>query len=465
MASLASPWCPPGFMCVTFCSQCIKELDLKVNAPCLLHPKSIQEEKVTLPWQIRRFVYEEALSGDTIRLLKLKPGQDDQPIQCDMIVRSLDSKPVYTALSYTWGDQTIKYEISCDGQPLYIGENLYSALWQIRQDNRADSLWVDAICINQKNTTEKTAQVRTMRQIYENANLVLCWLGKQEASDKDGFALMQDIFTSFGDISLSELMMPSFQTTEELGLPGIFDPRWAALCKILYRPYFFRIWIIQEIIVGKNCTIQCGTYSLDRVVIFAIGAAIERFHYIKENIAANIPIPFSESTDLTMNARGLSSIVSMSGDIALSCSLHHLWALKNMVDDNIDLKICQLLITSRVFKATEPRDRFFALVGFCSDVDNIFIDYNKSIEDIQLEIAKCCMLNPNSWGCMTFSYVDRKHHSQHLPSWVPDWTSGGPIHAPLAGSYYAYRVGNTPVPNWEFLPNNVSSGFFRDLLK
>ena len=447
---------PPESAGVMLCSKCTEDNNLKVPAPCHLHRESIKDGNTTPLWQIRRFLYEETLSGDSIRLLQLEPGHDDQLIRCNLVVKSLDSNPVYTALSYAWGDQTIKHEISCDGQPLHIGENLHSALWQIRQDNRADALWVDAVCINQKNTTEKTAQVRKMRQIYEAAKLVICWLGKQETSDEDGFALMRDIYAQFGDQSIFDLMNSSFETTKELGLPGIDDLRWKALCKILYRPYFFRIWIVQEIIVARDCIIQCGTHLIDRAAIFAIGATMERFHYVKEKIEANIPL-ILDNTDSTTNAvGGPNGTAPLIQGLTITFSVRDLWALKYMIDTGVALKICQLLMNSRVFKATEPRDRIYALIGLCSDVSNTFIDYDKHIEDVQIEIAKICMLNLESWGSMIFSYVDREHHSDHLPSWVPDWTSGGPIQCPLAGSYYAYRVGTAPVPNWELLSNNVS---------
>ena len=38
-------------------------------------------------------------------------------------------------------------------------------------------LWVDAICINQEDQTEKGHQVSQMRDIYKGADEVLIWLG------------------------------------------------------------------------------------------------------------------------------------------------------------------------------------------------------------------------------------------------------------------------------------------------
>jgi hypothetical protein len=72
---------------------------------------------------------------------------------------------------------------------------LRSALLQFRQDGRTEPLWINAICINQKNNEEKTAQVRKMRDIYKTAVLVISWLGEYETSDEEGFSLMKKIQT------------------------------------------------------------------------------------------------------------------------------------------------------------------------------------------------------------------------------------------------------------------------------
>jgi Heterokaryon incompatibility protein (HET) len=111
------------------CFKCTKEYNLKTQPPCPRHPDSGEEGCTILLSQIHRYLYEGILSDDSIRLLQLEHGHDDQPIKCNLVVKHLDNNTDYNALSYHWGDQTIQHEISCDGQPLKIGENLHSALW------------------------------------------------------------------------------------------------------------------------------------------------------------------------------------------------------------------------------------------------------------------------------------------------------------------------------------------------
>lgn len=69
------------------------------------------------------------------------------------------SAPRYTAVSYTWGNGTPSEHIFINGQPFPIRLNLWSCLHHLAQDKTAGwtHLWVDAICIDQKNNEERTA--------------------------------------------------------------------------------------------------------------------------------------------------------------------------------------------------------------------------------------------------------------------------------------------------------------------
>ena len=52
-------------------------------------------------------------SRNEIRVLKLLAGTDPTPIQCTLKVVSLDKKPSYRAISYAWGDPSIRAEQGC----------------------------------------------------------------------------------------------------------------------------------------------------------------------------------------------------------------------------------------------------------------------------------------------------------------------------------------------------------------
>jgi hypothetical protein len=86
--------------------------------------------------------------------------------------------PLFHAISYVWGDPTKSAEILIDGKPLKITRNLYDILRAIQKDEIADvNVWADAICINQDDLRERSAQILLMREIYRAAFQVRIWLG------------------------------------------------------------------------------------------------------------------------------------------------------------------------------------------------------------------------------------------------------------------------------------------------
>ncbi|KAF2423735.1 heterokaryon incompatibility, partial [Tothia fuscella] len=84
----------------------------------------------------------------------------------------------YDALSYTWGTEDKTETILCNGVELPITANLFQALRMLRPSAKERRyLWVDAICINQADESEKSDQVWNMLHIYQTARKVMAWLG------------------------------------------------------------------------------------------------------------------------------------------------------------------------------------------------------------------------------------------------------------------------------------------------
>ena len=94
--------------------------------------------------------------------------------------------PPYTAVSYVWGLAAASQEIRLNGHAFAIRQNLWSCLYYLMQSATNPNhnidwthIWVDAICINQRDEREKSQQVRAMDEVYSNATLVSAWLGFQ----------------------------------------------------------------------------------------------------------------------------------------------------------------------------------------------------------------------------------------------------------------------------------------------
>ena len=117
---------------------------------------------------------------DSLRLITLHPGGPSDPIRCTLCSTTFANKPIYQALSYTWGEVKPSRTIWLNGQTFAVGMNLWSALYNLRHENRSRSLWVDAVCINQSNMEERNDQVSIMAFIYQRATDVLVWLDPYE---------------------------------------------------------------------------------------------------------------------------------------------------------------------------------------------------------------------------------------------------------------------------------------------
>ena len=398
------------------CWKCAQDTKMRALTPCTLHvSQSVLPQTPTISSDLgETYLYDQCLTDRKIRLLKIHPRRTDE-IECSLDTISLNGDDVFHALSYAWGGPDTVQRIICNGKYIEITQNLYSALCQFREDGKLDYIWVDAICINQANLDEKTHQVRMMRRIYERAELVIAWLGVEEATDTAGFALMHQIYHRLGPVQLYQNYATiDFSQQSELGLPVYDDPQWAAFCSILYRPYFFRVWIIQEIIVARRCIFQCGGTSVPSELVLGTGGIIPHYHYLTSAVTANSP---------------------MSGDWATNTNLKSIWYMKIMHDAGTAFTIFDLLWQTRLFKASEPRDKIFGLVSLASDVEADFIDYGRDIRDLQIEITKRGLAGGFFIGATLFGYMDSEVHSDDLPSWVIDWMSAGPAPTPLVAAY------------------------------
>jgi hypothetical protein len=67
--------------------------------------------------------------------------------------------------------------ITCNGFSRTVTRNLFDALKALRYADKTRLLWVDALCINQDDTIDRTTQVNLMAEIYKNALRTVVWLG------------------------------------------------------------------------------------------------------------------------------------------------------------------------------------------------------------------------------------------------------------------------------------------------
>ncbi|OAL56939.1 HET-domain-containing protein [Pyrenochaeta sp. DS3sAY3a] len=185
-----------------------------------------------------------------IRLVKIQSELDRHGRIClDMISAPLSHEsnnpnsacedPEYSALSYTWGDSTNDETVCLSSGTLRISYNLHECLHALRKNGDSDKcLWIDQLCIDQSNTNERNQQVRIMGDVYRKASIVIIWLGPSTDASDAAISLIQ---------SLAKLDSKEQASQVE---------------ELLTRPYWSRLWIIQEVILARDLSILCGSKQL-----------------------------------------------------------------------------------------------------------------------------------------------------------------------------------------------------------
>jgi len=132
------------------------------------------------------YKYQPLQTPSAIRLIKLQSLETasvtvngHQVPAYKIIDVDLDNKPTYTALSYAWGTAPERVPFFFTGDTyLEVTASLGSALSCLCPESSTPYLWVDQLCIDQSNESERSIQVNMMARIYEQSDETLVWLGE-----------------------------------------------------------------------------------------------------------------------------------------------------------------------------------------------------------------------------------------------------------------------------------------------
>jgi len=107
-----------------------------------------------------------------IRLLQIWYAVGTEDIHARLRHVSLDEKPDYHALSYYWGPPDKQKPIYIEGQEVLIRRSLHCFLSVLCEKRQVLPVWLDSICINQRDIAERNLQVSMMGDIYRGAQRV-----------------------------------------------------------------------------------------------------------------------------------------------------------------------------------------------------------------------------------------------------------------------------------------------------
>ena len=381
--------------------------------------------------EVHRPSNERSLVQQPENLCPSHPVVSNNVICCTISDVSLEDAPQYTALSYSWGDQTRKREILLNGATISITENLESALRHLRHPYEPLTLWVDAMCINQENDAEKSEQINKMRQIYARALLVTTWLGP--AADNSDVAMRW--IQRYGEWALKldigsrpELQLRHLLEIVDLRGRASVDQqiqtfvedlkvhlsqegaeqllRITALDLLFKRPYWSRVWVVQELVSASKVLFVCGTQTVTEEVLHHSLRLLRNFRRYEI-------LKVGQDTSPSEHQRA--SLVSIDNHDPIALLKFRRARAAG------PFPLVYLLRNLRSFGATDPRDKIFALLGVASDARALGLspDYRKSCEEVYSEVALALI---RSGHYDPLSLKDSSKQIVGLPSWSADWS-------------------------------------------
>lgn len=384
-------------------------------------------------------------------------------LRCRIIETNISSPVPYDALSYFWGsgprDHRMLIENS-DGSlaKIMTTKSLDIALRTLQHTAVKGPIFVDQLCVNQNDDTEKSIQVQLMGEIYGKCTRCLAWLGP---------ATIQS--NTFMDLITSTSVNPLFSLKQVLNGPGPSD-LWAAsqiqidelfdrefegdhykffqyvvtyksqipldlFTDILGRDWFRRIWIIQEAALPNTLIFYCGTRSccadcfgavLGSTTLFLVAQVFFSLRAVGlEEVNSFLVAAYNALQVLATRDRNNESELD-------DFTLFYLVQFFNIPIDKNNIRL----------GATDPRDRIYALRGMARKDDIVmqrfFVTYSETVESVYTEFAaQVFQQNPD---ILLFAQYSDKFD---LPSWVPDWSAHPKPPAGYLGGKPKFSAGGT----------------------
>ncbi|SPO01583.1 uncharacterized protein DNG_04256 [Cephalotrichum gorgonifer] len=377
-------------------------------------------------------IYRPLSDDDEIRLLLLSPARSlEAPISCSLHHTLLSTAPRFEAISYCWGTKGTSEDILLDGRPFRVYENAQAALRRLRLPTEPRWLWMDAICINQEDYGEKNVYVPLMGNVYERAEQVLIWLGEAgnpmlrrvlstikpgRSDDENEIAFAKEIRLD------SEPKLHNNPLSKHVSWFGIHksylieEVRYGEIRELLSRPWWTRVWIIQEVVVAKKLLFVCGS---------------ETFHWDTMRLMIH-----SSRKDIALG--DTFNIRRCPEEPALHARFHRIDQLRTAwVDRRRDIRLINVLFAFRELHTTDPRD------------PRTIIEHTKSL-DILSCVREWKGVGRQPQQTFAYSYFDQtKYHD------INCWVKQDHVRKPRRG------WARLP-PGWERISQGDSSCYYYD---
>ena len=392
-----------------------------------------------------------------IRLCILDPGAIEDPLTCALRTVSLKQHPVYETLSYAWGDLALNNEIVANGGVIKITRNLHTALRYLRKTDGPRVIWADGVCINQSDLDERSSQVGMMGDIYQEGKGLQIWLGEAEEIESefgrsttlcDSWQFEPEHAEFFTQFLQSQNLMKTLPPIASMGNPSIqpnipsairilellatgchlyqtpffkvtgpktIEPctTWATslrvLSMILSRPWWSRVWIVQEVLLSIQATVHIGEYKVPLPTIFDAIASLQKH------------------TDDCCRLWRLLWYGHYNIAVSIIESRTRIWILGVIKDPRArETTLNQALYISTSREASDPRDHFYGLQGLLKkDLTISKPSYQISTQNVYSSATKMLYFEDTGLEMLSHAVGIESSNAHALASWVCDWSREG----------------------------------------
>ncbi|KAE9376050.1 hypothetical protein N431DRAFT_437438 [Stipitochalara longipes BDJ] len=326
------------------------------------------------------------LGNGCIRLLRVS-SIDDQLVY-NLSAANLKDPPPYFALSYTWDGQRRDQDLICDGSILKVGRNVSTVLPCLFHHLGPVNVWIDAVCINQDDESEKNIQVPMMHEIYTKTSKTIIWLGESDSSIDEAMKIIPILIPVIAVSKNSQEALPDRSSAVWTGVHGLLSKSW-----------FDRVWVFQEAVLAHDVDMMCGPNILSLETMIKLVLALRDASLLSWFKGGTLNMPVGIKT----------------------LSLIETYKRWRAVGEHFSF--AALVDIGSGWSSSDPRDKIYGLLGLAEDSvrAEITVDYqNKSPRDLSLEVAKHEVANEPTIAILHLSCNRPK--TADFPSWCPNFT-------------------------------------------
>lgn len=326
----------------------------------------------------------EGLQNDEIRIIKILDTSTPDDLQCTLTHHPMAyARNAYTAVSYHWGDQGSQtMQLTVNGHEVRVPANLCSALQEIHAKGH-NTLWVDALSINQSNLDERSVQVSRMGDIFQQAEKVVAWLGVEDAPSRRVIA----------DLSRRHQLarpgsMPVLHVTNQR------KPTEDDVFGFTSRRYWRRVWIISELANAAD------------VIFLCCG---EQFGLPEVSDLVHRYLPLIDPAQRQ----------NFLGDLTI---IREILNIRERHVAGSTLGLLEALVKTDSSRASMRHDKVFGLLGLVNDQASFLRegpDYNTIPDRLSVQMTNSYF---SSKGSLDIILADpQKTSTSSLPTWCPDY--------------------------------------------